>query len=314
MAKTALLLDPVFKKHDTGPGHPESAARYRAITEALNKRGVPEKCLKIDLRNATDSEILGCHTAQYLDTVRKDISEGKKELSTGDTNVCKESYKVALQAAGSVLNAIDNVFDKKCNNAFCAVRPPGHHASADRGMGFCIFNNVAVAARYAQSKHGAENVAIIDWDVHHGNGTQDIFYNDGSVFYFSTHQSPWYPGTGAHNETGNAKGEGATMNRPMPAGSGFKELGPFFSEDFMKAMKEFKPDLILISAGFDSRLGDPLGHFRLTDENFTELTKVLLDVAHKYSDGRLVSILEGGYNIDGLGDAVESHVSQLIKA
>ena len=314
MSNTALLLDSVFEGHDPGPGHPESVARYKEISKVLKGSDYFKKCKKIKIRKATDSEILGCHTAKYLEIVKTEIGEGKSELSTGDTSICRDSLEVATYATGSVLEAIDLVLKGESKNGFCAIRPPGHHATADRGMGFCIFNNVAVAAKYAQIKFGLDRVAIIDWDVHHGNGTQDIFYNDQSVFYFSTHQSPWYPGTGAINETGEGKGEGSTMNRPLPSGSGFKQIGSCFREDFSTAMKKFKPELILISAGFDSRLGDPLGHFTLTDNEFTELTKILLDIAYEHCDGRLVSMLEGGYNVEGLASAVRSHLGQLIEA
>jgi acetoin utilization deacetylase AcuC-like enzyme len=218
---------------------------------------------------------------------------------------------VARAAAGGLLNAVDGVIAGDWANAFCAVRPPGHHATPDRGMGFCLFNNVAIAARYAQRKHGLERIAIVDWDVHHGNGTQDIFYEDGSVFFFSTHQSPWYPGTGAKDETGVGAGRGTTLNVPLPGGSGMKEIGAAFRGAFAEKMRDFKPDLILLSAGFDSRLGDPLGQFTLTDEDFATLTGVLLEMADSYAGGRLVSVLEGGYNQNGLAKAVESHVRAL---
>tara|TARA_B100000035_G_C20706130_1_gene424855 strand:- start:14 stop:559 length:546 start_codon:yes stop_codon:yes gene_type:complete len=181
-------------------------------------------------------------------------------------------------------------------------------------MGFCIYNNVALAARYAQDKHGAEKVLVVDWDVHHGNGTQDIFYEDGSVFFFSTHQAPWYPGTGSREETGSGKGLGTILNRPFPAGAGRKEIVSAFETELVTAANKFKPDLILVSAGFDSRIEDPLGHFRLTDEDFSDLTKVMLDVANEHSDGRLVSMLEGGYNLSGLAKAVEHHFRALIEA
>jgi acetoin utilization deacetylase AcuC-like enzyme len=314
MEKTALLLDPVFLKHDPGQGHPESIGRYHAVTGILQEEGIKDKCHALPLRVATSQEILACHDGLYFEKARADIKAGRELLSTGDTHVCAGSFDVALAAAGSILNAVDGVFDGNFKNAFCAVRPPGHHASADRGMGFCIFNNVAVAARYAQRKHGAERVVIIDWDVHHGNGTQDIFYEDESVFYLSTHQWPWYPGTGAVVERGEGKGEGTTLNGPFPAGSGYKQINTLICEQFSSAMEKFRPDLVLISAGFDSRAGDPLGNFTLTDGQFVELTKRLMDLAHKYAGGRIVSVLEGGYNLEGLARGVKAHVGQLMDA
>jgi acetoin utilization deacetylase AcuC-like enzyme len=210
-----------------------------------------------------------------------------------------------------VLNAVDAVASGKAKNAFCVVRPPGHHATPDRGMGFCIFNSAAVAARYAQRKHGIGKVLIADWDVHHGNGTQDIFYSDGSVFFFSTHQHPWYPGTGMADETGEGPGRGATLNCPFPAGSGRKEILGAFREKLLPAADRFKPDLVMISAGFDSRLGDPLGRFTLGDEDFAELTAIMREIAGKHAGGRLISALEGGYNLAGLASAVLAHVQAL---
>jgi acetoin utilization deacetylase AcuC-like enzyme len=179
-------------------------------------------------------------------------------------------------------------------------------------MGFCLFNNAAIAARHAQKKHGAERVVIIDWDVHHGNGTQDIFYHDSSVFYFSTHQSPWYPGTGAATETGEGKAKGTTLNCPFAGGAGMAEIGGAFREKFLPAMEKFRPDFVILSAGFDSRIDDPLGGFRLTDENFTELTKMMRELADKHAQGRLLSLLEGGYNVAGLAKAVAAHLKELV--
>ena len=219
------------------------------------------------------------------------------EHSTGDTSVGPRTWDVALKAVGGVLNAVDAVVSRKAANAFCAVRPPGHHARPAQGMGFCVFNNIALAARYAQRKHGIERVLIADWDVHHGNGTQDIFYEDGSVFFFSVHQSPWYPGTGRADETGAGKGANCTMNCPFPAGSGREQILGVFRNKLKPAADAFKPDLVMISAGFDSRKDDPLGQFTLADEDFAELTSLLLEVADKYAGGRLVSVLEGGYSL-----------------
>jgi acetoin utilization deacetylase AcuC-like enzyme len=218
---------------------------------------------------------------------------------------------VALRATGTCLNAVDMVMKGENDNAFCIVRPPGHHASADRGMGFCLFNNVAIAARYAKKRYGIERVLIADWDVHHGNGTQDIFYDDPSVFFFSTHQSPWYPGTGSARERGEYEGDGTTLNCPFPAGAGREEILGAFRGRLLPEMKNFRPDLVLISAGFDSRAGDPLGQFLLNDSDFAELTSLLQEVADQHCGGRLVSVLEGGYSLDGLTKAVAAHAQAL---
>ncbi len=252
-----------------------------------------------------------CHTAGYLATARRDVDGGAATLSTGDTDVCPQSWDVALNATGTCLNGVDLVMEGVVNNAFCIVRPPGHHASADRGMGFCLFNNIAVAARYAQRRYGVGRVLIADWDVHHGNGTQDIFYDDPSVFFFSTHQSPWYPGTGAERERGEGEGDGTALNCPFPAGSGREEILGAFRGRLLPLMAEYKPELVLISAGFDSRVNDPLGRFLLTDEDFAELTSLLMEVADKFCGGRLVSVLEGGYSLEGLTRAVSAHVGAL---
>jgi acetoin utilization deacetylase AcuC-like enzyme len=308
---TAILADLVYKEHWPGEGHPERPERMDAVLHALERDGAIKDALRIQPRLATEDEIALCHSRGYIEIVKRDIASGARDLSTGDTQIGPRSFEVAMMAAGGVLSAVDAVFERKAANAFCAVRPPGHHATPDRGMGFCLFNNVAIAARYAQKKYGIARALIVDWDVHHGNGTQDIFYRDGSVFYFSTHQSPWYPGTGAASERGEGAGKGATLNVPCPAGSGREDLLGAFERQLRPAMRDFQPDLTLISAGFDSRLGDPLGKFTLSDADFADLTMIMLEIAGEYSGGRLVSALEGGYSLSGLGSAVAAHVEAL---
>jgi acetoin utilization deacetylase AcuC-like enzyme len=308
---TALLADPIFREHLAGREHPERPERFDAVLWGLRQAGLLERMLRVDRRAATEEELLLCHTPEYLRTAKHDVLSGRPCLSTGDTDITPNSWDVAAQAAGGVLNAVDAVATGMARNAFCAVRPPGHHATAGRGMGFCLFNNAALAARHAQRRHGLERALIVDWDVHHGNGTEDIFYSDPTVFYFSTHQWPLYPGTGRADETGEGAGEGATMNFPFPAGSGRKEILGAVENSLAPAAERFRPDLVLISAGFDSRLGDPLGRFTLTDRDFADLTRAVMEIAARHAGGRVVSVLEGGYNLDGLAAAAAAHVEAL---
>jgi acetoin utilization deacetylase AcuC-like enzyme len=304
---TGLAADPVCKEHLTGPGHPEQPARFDAAVNALQGLHL----VKISPRLANHDELALCHSRKYIQLAEREIFEGFHELSTGDTVISPKSLDAALRATGQALNAVDAIVEKRVSNAISIGRPPGHHATPVRGMGFCIFNTVAIAARYAQHKHGIGRVLIADWDVHHGNGTQDVFYTDGTVFFFSTHQSPWYPGTGARSERGEGAGEGMTLNCPFPAGSGRKEILGAFQEQLTTAANEVKPEFVLISAGFDSRIGDPLGQFLLTDEDFADLTRVMREIADKHAGGRLLSVLEGGYNLTGLASAMRSHVEAL---
>ena len=308
---TAIIYDPIYTKHFAGPGHPESPRRLEAIMGLLNETDFAGRMEIIKPRDATDDEILAVHSKRYLDQVREDITSGRKMLSMGDTDVCAASLDAAVKAAGGICLAVDDVIAEKYRNAFCAVRPPGHHSGENRGSGFCVFNNVAIAARHARIAHKISRVLIADWDVHHGNGTQETFYSDPSVLFFSTHQWPLYPGTGRADETGEGKGAGTTINCPFPAGSGHKQIVGAFRDKLIGAADLFKPELVLISAGFDSRLGDPLGGFCLTDEDFAELTGLMLDIARKHASGRMVSTLEGGYNPAGLAKAVLAHCQTL---
>jgi acetoin utilization deacetylase AcuC-like enzyme len=306
---TAFLADKIAREHDTGPGHPEQIARWDAAVRGLGELPLTPA----EPRAAAFDELALCHTPAYIRSTERDVHAGLSSLTTGDTDISPRSFLAASRGAGLCLNAVDLVMRAEAGNAFCIVRPPGHHATPNRGMGFCLFNNVAVAARYAQQRYGVERVMIADWDVHHGNGTQDIFYEDPSVFFFSTHQSPWYPGTGDLEETGSGAGKSTTLNCPFPAGSGREQILGAFRGKLSPLMDQFRPDLVLLSAGFDSRAGDPLGHFRLTDADFGELTDIVLEIADKHAGGRVISVLEGGYNLAGLTKAVSAHAHTLAK-
>ncbi len=314
MSKAGLVFDDRMILHDPGPGHPESPDRFRALKRVFNEMKMRDRMTPIEPRMATENDLHLVHTRQYLAAVKRDVRRQAISLSTGDTGLGEHSFECAKLAAGMAMAAVDEVFTTPVTRAFAAIRPPGHHATASRGMGFCIFNNAAIAARYARRVYGVERVLIADWDVHHGNGTQDIFYSDPDVFYFSTHQWPWYPGTGAAGETGDGAGAGTTMNCPLPAGSGHAEVAGAFRKKLLPSMRQYKPDLVILSAGFDSRRGDPLGRFTLGDGDFRELTSIALEIADCHCHGRVVSLLEGGYSLEGLTRAVAAHVETLVEA
>ena len=308
---TQVLYDPTTIKHEPSADHPEAPHRMTAVLKSVRALERMGRVSVATPKPASEDEILLVHTRPYVNKVRDEIRAGRRALSTGDTELSSGSWTAALAAAGTVVSGIDAVMTDRARHAFCALRPPGHHASQSRGMGFCIFNNVAIGVRHAQRRYGVERVLIADFDVHHGNGTQDVFWSDGSVLFFDTHQHPWYPGTGLPNEEGDGKGRGLIMNNPFPAGSGGKEIVAAFRERLVPAAERFKPQLVMVSAGFDSRAGDPLGRFTLTDDDFAELTGVATEIARVHAGGRLVAVLEGGYSLEGLQRGVRAHLERL---
>ena len=312
--KTALIHHPIYREHDTGPDHPETPLRYEVIIDAIKSDAeLTDQLIEITPEPVTKGLIQAAHTPQHLKRIEQAFEEGWPQLDM-DTVISFKSYDAALLAAGGAIAGVDAVMQGAAKNAFAAVRPPGHHATAERTMGFCIFNNVAIAAKYAQNKYKEiERVAIIDWDVHHGNGTQGIFYDNPTVFFFSMHQYPWYPGTGSRGETGHGRGLGSTMNMPVRANTAALDQKRAFEAAIEQISKQIKPDIIFISAGFDAHLDDPLGQLRLTDPDFISMTSTVKEWADEVCQGRIVSCLEGGYNLDTLGQTVLAHVNELAR-
>ena len=309
---TALIQHPIYKKHETGPGHPETPLRYEVVMNALKLEiDLWESLIKIQPEPATKGMIQAAHTPQHFKLVEDAFAEGFDRLDA-DTMISMNSFEASLYAAGGAIAGVDAVMLGQAKNAFVAVRPPGHHATRERAMGFCIFNNVAVAARYAQNKYKEiERIAIVDWDVHHGNGAQGIFYDDPTIFFFSMHQYPWYPGTGSRGETGHGRGLGMTLNVPVKANTPAMEQKRSFEAAIEQISRKIRPDLIFISAGFDAHLEDPLGQLRLEDNDFVSMTRTVKQWADEVCDGRIVSCLEGGYNLSTLGQTVVAHINEL---
>ena len=312
---TALVHHPIYEKHDTGFGHPEMPDRYRVVIDAIKgDEELGKSLVEIQAEKAQQGIVQAAHTKEHFKRVEGAFANGLDRLDA-DTVISMQSFDASMYAAGGAITAVDAVMQGETRNAFVAVRPPGHHATAERAMGFFLFNNVAVAARYAQNKYREiDRVAIIDWDVHHGNGTQGIFYSDPTVFFFSMHQYPWYPGTGSRGETGQGKGLGATLNLPMRAFTPPKDQLSAFDSAIGEIAGKLKPDMIFISAGFDAHLTDPLGQLRLEDPDFESMTRTIMQWADEACDGRVVSCLEGGYNLDTLGQTAVAHVKLLASA
>ncbi len=311
--QTALIHHPIYQKHDTGVGHPETPKRYEAVMKALKGDEQLWNLVNVlEAKEVSKGIIQAAHTKDHYKLVESAFGRGFESLDN-DTMISIKSFEAAIYAAGGVCRGVDAVMNDEAKNAFVAVRPPGHHATAENAMGFCLFNNVAVAARYAQNRYKEiERVAIVDWDVHHGNGTQGIFYDDPSVHFFSMHQYPWYPGTGSRGETGYGRGRGLTLNVPVKARVAAKEQRRMFENAIGDISKSFKPDLIFISAGFDAHLTDPLGQLMLEDADYKALTKTVKQWADEVCSGRIVSSLEGGYNLETLGETVRNHVAALM--
>jgi len=311
--KTGLVYDEIYLKHKTSSSHPERPERLTAIVTRLKDRGLMKELTLIAPPPAPVEWITAIHAPEYVERVRKACEGGGGLMDSGDTPVSADSYEAARRAAGGVMAAVDAVMEGKVRNAFCAVRPPGHHATRDRAMGFCLFNNVAVAARHVQAVHGIGRVLIVDWDVHHGNGTQEAFYHDGSILQFDIHRSPFYPGSGTADETGRGKGLGMKINVPVPAGSGDDVYKKAFEEKLRPAAMAFRPDFVFISAGFDAGVGDPLGGMKVTPEGYAALTRLVRAIAEECCRGRLVAVLEGGYDLEGLASSVEAHLRVLME-
>ena len=314
MGKTGFVYDPRYLEHDMGISHPESPNRLRAIMQRLELTGTLAKLTRIEPRNAEDEWITQIHAPAYVAALKQHVPTSGRVSLDPDTSMSPGSLTAAYLAAGGALAGVDAIMAKQVDHVFCAVRPPGHHAERGRAMGFCLFNNVAIAARYIQKKYGLKRVLIVDWDVHHGNGTQHTFEEDPLILFFSTHQYPHYPGTGRATERGRGAGEGFTINVPMEAGEGDDDYRAVFHKSLVPAVDDFKPEFVIISAGFDAHKDDPLANMGLTDEGYANLTRIVAGIAKRHANGRILSSLEGGYNLAALAASVDAHIRALLSA
>jgi acetoin utilization deacetylase AcuC-like enzyme len=308
---TGIVKDRRYLRHGSDFSHPETPQRLKAIYEMLDNPDMSWKFIGIDARHATREELERVHRPSFIDFIAATAGKPMTMLDP-DTVATADTYDTALLAAGGVMNAIDSVVAKETDNAFALIRPPGHHAQPAEAAGFCIFNNIAVGARHALARHGMERVLIVDWDLHHGNGTAEIFYEDRQVLYCSTHQSAGYPGTGLLEEIGKGKGLGYTVNIPLKSGANDNVYVRLFRDLLVPVARRFNPEIILVSAGFDIYIGDPLGDMKVTPEGFACLTRILLNLADECCDGRLVVVLEGGYNVLGLAKSVRAVLQELV--
>jgi len=300
---TGIVRDPRYQDHIAGPGHPESPERLTAIYERLDQEDIGTVLESITPRAATKDELGWSHTPSYIDLVQATSGRKSHQLDP-DTATSPASWHAACLAVGGVFALLDAIDNSIVDNGFALIRPPGHHAEADRAMGFCLFNNIALGAHYGRHVLGYERIAIVDWDLHHGNGTQNSFYSDPNVLYFSTHQYPYYPGSGGMHEIGEGKGKGFTVNVPLSVGAGDETYAAVFNRLLVPVCKSFSPDLILVSAGFDIYVDDPLGGMRVSQAGFAYLARVLLELADSCCGGNLLFCLEGGYDLQGLADGV----------
>ncbi len=310
--KTAFVYDPSYLEHDTGRGHPERRERLEATMAHLDGQSWFNDLIKVAPRVAEREWIETTHASNYIGRVEEEIKRGVSHVDSPDVSVSEQSYDVALLATGAVLELTDKVMNGEVDNGFALVRPPGHHAEKSTALGFCLFNNAAIGARYMQKKYGVDRVMILDWDVHHGNGTQHTFEEDPSVLYVSTHQYPFYPGTGAYSENGIGCGQGSTLNCPMTAGSTDGDYEQAFKEKILPKIDEFKPEVVMISAGFDAHHDDPLGQINLSTEFYGWMSERMMEATDKHAGGRLVSMLEGGYDLNALAHCVDAHLQVLM--
>lgn len=312
MKRTGFLYDERYLLHTTGPYHPEIPERLTAIYEGLAQAGLLDKLTRVPAAAADLQWITHVHTTEYVKRFEAACRAGKQMFDSPDNQMCTQTYETALLAVGGILEACRQVMEGRLDNAFCAVRPPGHHAEVSRAMGFCYFNNVAIAARFLQKQFGLSRVGIVDFDVHHGNGTQDVFEGDPRVMYLSTHQFPFYPGTGDWHETGRPPAVGNIVNVPLPRGCGDAEFITAYREICAPAIRRFGPGLILVSAGFDAHFADPLAQELLSTAGYYEIAGVLNDLANELCDGRIIHALEGGYDLTAISWSVQACIDSLL--